>query len=76
MLIICRYEDTVNAFSLYLTEKGKMLGLDSHPGVKVILRNETGTSARDNWRFSRQVRWLGQENRIKNVNFIGLVVEI
>lgn len=51
-----------------------MLRLDSHLGVKVFIRNETGSSARNNWRFSRQVRWLGQDSRSNNVEYAGLVV--
>lgn len=74
LLIICKHEDTINAFSLYFTEKGKMLGLDSHPGIKVFMRNETGSSARSNWRLSRQLRWSGQDNRVKDVNYLGFVM--
>ena len=63
-LIVCHYENTTNSFVIHFTQKGKLVNLDanSHPGIKVNVRNESLSTARENWMFSRRVRWAGKSN--------------
>lgn len=37
--IVCSFESKSESFAIYLTENGKVLELDSHPGIKINVRN-------------------------------------
>lgn len=76
-LILCQFQNRTEAFVIYLTQNGRLIELVNELGIGLNIRNESGGSARNNWLFSRNVRWTGRHNwNPQNTNFTGFLLEI